>query len=261
MVSSMETLQVERADGIVTVTMNRPARKNAANPTMFRELREVFRAIAGEPERDRVVVVTGAEGNFCSGADLSELGEVEVHALAWMRLVGETCLALHALPVPVIAKVDGVAVGAGANLAFGCDLVVAGEDARFSEIFSRRGLSIDFGGSYVLPRLVGLHRAKELAFFADILSAKEALELGLVNRVVPGTELDAFVEDWARRLAAGPPLALSMTKKLLNAGAGSSIAEAIEAEAVAQSVNLASADTQEAMEAFLAKRDPTFRGR
>jgi enoyl-CoA hydratase/carnithine racemase len=259
----METLQVGRAGGIVTVTMNRPHRKNAASREMFNELRDVFRSISGDPERDRVVVVTGAEGNFCSGADLSAIsdGSVDMHQLHWMRQVGETCLALHALPQPVIAKVEGVAVGAGANLALGSDLIVAAEDARFSEIFSRRGLSIDFGGSYVLPRLVGLHKAKELAFFADIISAKEALELGIVNRVVANAEIDAFVADWAARLAAGPPLALSMTKKLLNAGLHSSIAEAVEAEAQAQTVNFGTADTAEAMAAFVQKRDPEFRGR
>jgi 2-(1,2-epoxy-1,2-dihydrophenyl)acetyl-CoA isomerase len=259
----METLQVERADGIVTVTMNRPHRKNAADRTMFGELREVFRSISGDPERDRVVVVTGAEGNFCSGADLSAVtdGGVDMHQLQWMRQVGEAVIALHALPQPAIAKVEGVAVGAGANLALGCDLIVAAEDARFSEIFARRGLSIDFGGSFVLPRLVGLHKAKELAFFADIIPAKEALDLGIVNRVVANTEIDAFVDDWARRLAAGPPLALSMTKKLLNAGLHASIEQAVEAEGQAQTVNFSTADTAEAMAAFVQKRDPVFRGR
>jgi enoyl-CoA hydratase/carnithine racemase len=261
MVSAMETLQVERADGIVTVTMNRPQRKNAASPKMFDELREVFRSISADPERDRVVIVTGAEGNFCSGADLSTIGEVQMHQLSWMRQVGEACTALHRLPQPVIAKVEGVAVGAGANLALGCDLIVASEDARFSEIFAKRGLSIDFGGSYVLPRLVGLHKAKELAFFADIISAKEALELGIVNRVVANTEIDAFVDDWARRLAAGPPIALSMTKKLLNQGLHVSIEQAVEAEAQAQTVTFGTADTAEALAAFAQKRDPEFRGR
>jgi enoyl-CoA hydratase/carnithine racemase len=261
MVSPMETLQVERAEGIASVTMNRPERKNAINPTMFDELRHVFRDFAADPERDRVVVLTGAGGNFCSGADLSEVGSVRMHRLQWMRQVGAACLALHEIPQPVIAKVEGVAVGAGANLALGCDLIVAAEDARFSEIFARRGLSIDFGGSYVLPRLIGLHKAKELAFFAEIISAKEALEFGIVNRVVPNAHVDAFVDDWARKLAAGPPLALSMTKKLLNAGLHASVATAVEAEAQAQNVNFPTADSVEAMTAFVEKRDPVFRGR
>jgi 2-(1,2-epoxy-1,2-dihydrophenyl)acetyl-CoA isomerase len=178
-----------------------------------------------------------------------------------MRQVGECCAALHALPQPVIAKVVGVAAGAGANLALGCDLIVASDDARFSEIFARRGLSIDFGGSWLLPRLIGLHKAKELAFFADIISAAEAAEIGIVNRVVPRDEIDAFVDGWAARLAAGPPLALSSTKRLLNASFSMTMEQAVEAEAVAQTVNIAADDGVEALAAFIEKRDPTFRGR
>jgi 2-(1,2-epoxy-1,2-dihydrophenyl)acetyl-CoA isomerase len=146
-------------------------------------------------------------------------------------------------------------------MALGCDLIVASDDARFSEIFARRGLTIDFGGSYVLPRLVGVHKAKELALLADIISAQEAEKLGIVNRVVPAAELDAFVDDWAARLAAGPPLALSMTKKLLNDSLAMSLDQALEAEGMAQTVNFGTSDTAEAMAAFLEKRDPKFQGK
>ncbi len=261
MFAAVETLQVERSGGVVTITLDRPERKNAMTPVMFDELRSTFREIRDDPERDRVVVITGAGGAFCSGADLGGLGEIAVHRLHWMRSVGETCAALHGLPQPVIAKVGGVAAGAGANLALGCDLIVAADDARFSEIFAKRGLSLDFGGSYVLPRLVGMHKAKELAFFADIISAQEAERIGIVNRVVPAAELDAFVDDWATRLAAGPPLALSMTKKLLNEGLGMSLDQALENEGMAQTVNFGTADTAEAMAAFLQKREPRFTGK
>lgn len=261
MFTPVETLQIDRADGVVTVTLNRPHRKNAMNPTMFGELREAFRQISANPDADRVVVVTGAGGAFCSGADLSELDQVTIHQLSWMRQVGEAAAALHNLPQPVIAKVVGVAAGAGCNLALGCDLIVASDDARFTEIFAKRGLTIDFGGSYVLPRLIGIHKAKELAFFADIISAKEALDLGIVNRVVPAGDIDAFVDDWARRLAAGPPLALSMTKKLLNQSYSATVEQALENEAQAQTVNFNTADAAEAMAAFAEKRDPAFRGR
>ena len=165
------------------------------------------------------------------------------------------------IPKPVIAKVNGVAVGAGLNLALGCDLIVASEQARFSEIFARRGLTVDFGGSWLLPRMIGVHRAKELAFFADILSAKEAADMGLVNRVVPAGELDAFVTDWANRLAAGPPLALAMTKRLLSNSFSMTMDEALEAEGMAQSVNAGTEDAPEAIRAFLEKREPKFKGR
>jgi 2-(1,2-epoxy-1,2-dihydrophenyl)acetyl-CoA isomerase len=178
-----------------------------------------------------------------------------------MRKVGSVAAALHRLPMPTIAKVRGVAVGAGCNMALGCDLVVASDNARFSEIFARRGLSIDFGGSWVLPRRVGLHRAKELAFFADIIDAAEAERIGLVNRVVPDIELDQFVDDWATRLAAGPPIALALTKQLLDRSTHVTMEDALEAEGMAQSLNITTADTAEAMRAFIEKREPRFEGR
>jgi 2-(1,2-epoxy-1,2-dihydrophenyl)acetyl-CoA isomerase len=255
----METLLVERDGGIVTVTLTRPEKKNAANGVMWDELLAVFTEV-GDAESDRVLVITGAGGAFCSGADLSAPDRLTRNGLARMRHIGSVALALHRLPKPTIAKVDGVAAGAGCNLALGCDLIVASESARFSEIFARRGLSLDFGGSWLLPRLVGLHKAKELAFFADVIDASEAHRLGIVNRVVPAGELDAFVDDWARRLAAGPPMALSMTKTMLNNSLMVSMDQALEDEARAQNVNFSTKDAAEAISAFLEKRDPDFQG-
>jgi enoyl-CoA hydratase/carnithine racemase len=255
----METLHVTRNGGIVTVTLDRAAKKNAFNGVMWDELLSTFREI-GASSTDRVVVITGANGEFCSGADLTGGGS-EQHQLAAMRHVGDVALALHRLPQPTIAKVRGVAVGAGCNLALGCDLVVASENARFSEIFARRGLSLDFGGSWLLPRRVGLHRAKELAFFADIISAAEASAIGLVNRVVPDAELDAFVDDWATRLAAGPPISLAMTKRLLDNAMQVTFEQALDDEGLSQTVNFGTKDTVEAMMAFVQKRTPEFGGR
>ncbi len=254
----METLLVERADGVVTVTMNRPEKKNAANVTMWSELLACFREVSHRAS-DRVLVLTGAGGAFCSGADLTALGSAGDPGSV-MRQLGDVALALHRLPKPTIAKVDGVASGAGCNLALGCDLIVASEEARFSEIFPRRGLSIDFGGSWLLPRLIGLHRAKELALFGEIVSAKEALDMGLVNRVLAATELDNFVNGWARQLAAGPPIALAMTKSLLNQSFGASITQALDDEGRCQVINFSTADTAEALAAFGEKRMPVFRG-
>ena len=260
----METIDVSRADGgIVTITLNRPDKKNAINATMWSELLTTLREIGDKGGEDRVVILTGAGGAFCSGADLS--GGLNVsgrpkNQLFDMRRVTDVCLTLHRLPQPTIAKVGGVAVGAGANLAFGCDLIVASDEARFSEIFARRGLSVDAAGSWLLPRLIGLHKAKELAFFADIISAKEAEAFGLVNRVVPAGELDAFVDDWAAKLAAGPPIALAQTKRLLNNSFQATVEQALEDEGRAQTVNGATADTAEALKAFLEKRTPRFEG-
>lgn len=255
----METLIVERTDGIVNVTMNRPEKKNALSDLMFRELLEVFLEVT-ESNDDRVLVLTGAGGNFSAGADLTSAAPNR-HVLASMRFYGGVGLALHQVPKPTIAKIRGVAVGAGLNLGLGCDLIAASEDARFSEIFARRGLSLDVGGSWLLPRLIGMHRAKELALLADVVPAQEAERIGLVNRVVSDTELDDVVDDWATRLAAGPPIALAQSKRLLNNAFTYGLSEAMDAEGMAQSVNIASEDTREAMLAFFKKRDPTFKGR
>ena len=258
----METIEVSRASGIVTITLNRPAKKNAANAQMWNELLETFRDIASSSD-DRVVVLTGAGGEFCAGADLTGggTGGPDQHQLAQMRHISDVALALHRLPMPTIAKVRGVAVGAGCNMAIGCDLVVASDNARFSEIFARRGLSIDFGGSWVLPRIVGMHRAKELALFADIIDAAEAERIGLVNRVVADAEIDDFVDGWAARLAAGPPIALAMTKRMLDNSMAVTLEQALDDEGVAQSLNFSTADTVEALRAFVEKREPKFEGR
>ncbi len=264
MPDTWETLIVERSDGVATVVLNRPERKNAANGTMLRELQAALDDAAAD-RGVRCLVLTGAGGSFCSGADLSDpsngAGRPGDPFLVQMRACADLALRLHRLPKPTIAKVGGVAAGAGLSLALGCDLVVASTSARFSQIFAKRGLSIDFGASWLLPRLIGLHRAKELAFFADILTADEAASFGLVNRVVPDDELDAFVDDWARRLADGPTLALSMTKSLLNHSMAVSMDQALEDEARAQSANLATRDTREALSAFAERRPPVFEGR
>ncbi|MEY2554598.1 MAG: hypothetical protein QOC57_2458 [Ilumatobacteraceae bacterium] len=258
----METIEVTRSSGIVTVTLNRPAKKNAANSQMWGELLETFGDI-GSSGRDRVMVLTGAGGDFCAGADLSGdgTGVAGRHHLAQMRHVGDVALTLHRLPIPAIAKVRGVAVGAGCNMALCCDLVVASDNARFSQIFARRGLSLDFGGSWLLPRIIGMQHAKELALFADIIDANEASRMGLVNRVLPDADLDGFVDEWALRLAAGPPIALAMTKRMLDNSVQVTFEQALDDEGVAQTVNFATADTAEAMKAFLEKRDPKFEGR
>jgi 2-(1,2-epoxy-1,2-dihydrophenyl)acetyl-CoA isomerase len=264
MPTEFETIIVARNEGVVTVTMNRPARKNAANGTMWNELLAVFAEVTAD-RHDRVMILTGAGDAFCSGADLGDASDVAGLPgdpyLVQMRALGEVALALHRIPKPTIAKVGGVAVGAGMSMALGCDLVVASDTARFSQIFSKRGLSIDFGASWLLPRFIGMHRAKELAFFADIIDANQAEEFGIVNRVVPAGDLNKFVDDWAARLALGPPLALSMTKTLLNNSFAVSMDQALEDEARSQSVNFASADTAEAIAAFIQKREPHFDGR
>lgn len=255
-----ETLIVDEVDRVVTITMNRPRRKNAANSVMWEELSEVVRALHSADEV-RAVVLTGAGGDFCSGADVSGEETRSRHMLHSMRHIGDLCLSLQRLAQPTVAKVRGVAAGAGLNMALACDLVIAAEGARFSEIFARRGLVVDFGGSWLLPRLVGMHRAKELVLLADIIDAAEADRIGLVNRVVPEAELDATVDSIAARLAAGPPIALAMSKRLLNNSFDVTLEQALDDEGLAQTVTFTTEDVAEAMSAFIDKRDPVFRGR
>ncbi|HJR25466.1 MAG TPA: enoyl-CoA hydratase [Acidimicrobiales bacterium] len=262
----METLQVERSGGIVTVTFDRPEKKNAINDTGWEELRKVAQDLKDDPSV-RCVVLTGAGGDFCSGADVSggsaeaDRGPGDRQQLARMQYIHDVCNRLHDLPMPTIAKVHGVAAGVGLNIALGCDLIVASDEARFSEIFVKRGLSLDGGGSWLLPRLIGLHRAKELALFGDVIDAQEAERLGLVNRVVPAAELDKVVDEWAARLAAGPPIALAMTKRLLNRSFEQSFEQALDDESRTQTVNFHTKDTREALTAFVQKREPKFEGR
>ena len=257
---ALETLLVDRADGIVTVTMNRPEKKNAANGQMWDELLLTFREIAASTE-DRVVVLTGAGGAFCSGADVSGMGGRDTHGLANMRHISDVALALYRLPQPTIAKVRGVATGAGMNMALLCDLIVASDTARFSEIFARRGLTIDFGGSWALPRRIGLHRAKELTLLTDIIDAAEADRIGLVNRVVPHDELLDRVRELAGRLAKGAPTPLALIKESLNRGFNSSLEDALAFEGQAQAMCFGTEDIAEAMAAFAEKREPNFTGR
>ena len=264
MIDGTEELLVEREGDIVTLTLNRPKVMNAMTSKMFADFGEICRQVNADSSI-RVLVIDGAGGNFCSGADVGAqaaraTGEEPSVPLRNLRMIKSSALALHEIQHPVIAMVHGVAAGAGLNLALGCDLVYAADTARFSEIFARRGLTIDFGGSWVLPRRVGLHRAKELALLAEVIDAVEADRIGLVNRVVPENELDAYVNDVAERIAAGPPLALSMSKALLNNGAQTSMSQALEAEGQAQSTNFATNDVREAGQAWLEKRSAKFTG-
>lgn len=244
-------------DGVRTLTLNRPHRKNAIDPELWTALREALTA-AGDDRGVRALVVTGAGGAFSSGADIANPGDA--HPLYKLRALTDVATLLHELPVPTIAKVTGVAVGAGWNLALGCDLVVATPESTFSQIFTRRGLSLDLGGSWLLPKLVGLQQAKRLALLAETIDAAEAHALNLVTWVVPAPEIDAFVVGLGLRLAAGPVIALAQTKALLNEGAGRTLRDALAGEARAQAMNFATADAAEAYAAFAEKRAPQFTG-
>jgi len=255
------TVVIERQGGIVTVTLNKPERRNALDIPMWQAMTALFEEIRGAvsaADGDRVLVLTGAGTSFCAGGDLSggqEPGSGGESALeAMRRTVNDFCLGLFHLPIPTIAAVEGAAAGAGANLAFACDLVVAGDSARFSEIFIRRALPVDSGGSWLLPRLVGLQKAKELAFFGDWVGAADAAALGLVGRVVPEGRALESAQEWAVRLAKAPRTALRHSKQNLNAAFEIDLQASLDQEALSIFECTQAPEFAEAVAALFAKQ-------
>ena len=265
-VSPHPNVVVEGEGHVVTVTIDRPESKNGCTGDMWVGLGSVFQELryAGA----RAVVLTGAGGEFCSGADLTGAGEASAgeggpqgSMLDGMRVLADVVLQIHSCPVPVVAKVDGLCVGAGLGLALAADLTWCSDRARFSAIFARRGISLDFGTSWLLRQRLPVHKAKELALTTRIVSGQEAYDLGLVNAVVAADALDGAVAEVVDTIAGGPPIALSLTKRELDNASSSSLAHALESEAVAQSVNVQTDDMREALTAWIERRPPTFTGR
>ena len=255
-------LLVSQADGVLSITLNRPGAANAITADM----REGIIAALGDAAADHAVraVLLGANGrHFCSGADVGALGGAK-HVGDGMRRIqnGAQRLisAVFDCPKPVVARVQGAAAGRGAHIAFACDMVVACPEANFIEVFVKRGLTVDAGGAWLLPRLVGLQKAKELIYFGDKVPAAEARELGLINRVVPAEELDAAALALATRLAAGPTIALGFAKRQLNRAFESDRASALLIEAMAQEMNGGASDSTEGVKAFIERREPDFKG-
>jgi 2-(1,2-epoxy-1,2-dihydrophenyl)acetyl-CoA isomerase len=255
-----ETIRYGIADGVATLTLNRPDSLNALNATMRRELLAALKA-AGKDEAVRAVVITGEGRGFCSGADLRG-GEGERQFRTVLTTEYNPLIrAIRDLPKPVIAAVNGVAAGAGVSLALACDLVYAAEEARFIQAFVRIGLVPDSGSTRTLVRALGRHRATELIFSGEPLPASAAHEVGLVNRVVPGAELASTAAEAARTLAAGPTRALSYAKRLINAAEDASLDESLSLEADLQELAGRTQDHAEGVAAFGEKREPRFVGR
>jgi 2-(1,2-epoxy-1,2-dihydrophenyl)acetyl-CoA isomerase len=253
-----------RDDGLVrTLTIDNPGRRNAIPHQGWVTLAD---HLADFDDSDcRVLVITGAGDDFCSGADLGEdlaaAAGTAASRFVWMQDVERAARALHEVGKPTLAAVDGVAVGAGMNLALACDLVIATDRVRFSEIFVRRGLTVDFGGTWLLPRLVGPARAKELALTGRMIGAEEARALGLVAEVVSAERLGERAAEVAAELAAGAPVAQRFIKAGMNRAFEMSFDQALTFESQAQAVCLSSEDVIEGIGAFLEKRFPDFRGR
>jgi 2-(1,2-epoxy-1,2-dihydrophenyl)acetyl-CoA isomerase len=266
-----EQLQARHDDGVLWLTLNRPEAANAITPDQRDRLIDLL-AEASALVEVRAVVIGSTGKHFCTGADLraSRPGPARPEG-APDRVAGDIARMLRDgaqrmvgavldCEKPVIGAINGTAAGIGAHLALACDLVVAAEGARFIEVFVRRGLVPDGGGAWLLPRLIGLQKAKELMFFGDDLSAADAAGLGLVNRVVPADGLDAAVAEWAKRLAGGPTRSIGLTKRLLNRSLDSDRVTAFAEEAVAQELNMGTQDANEGVAAFVERRDPVYRG-
>lgn len=262
-----EAIIYEKKDGIATITLNRPDRLNAIGGTMSQDLVQALEE-ANSDEEVRVLIITGAGKGFCSGADLTTLGSTA--AAVGRGLVAKSPAAggissytiqIQNFEKPTIAAVNGSAVGAGLSIALACDIRIASDRARFSQIFIRRGLVPDTGSTYLLPRVVGMARACEMVFTGDILDAEQAKDYGLVSRVVPHDELMPETRELAARIAAGPPIAMKLAKRALYRGATSDLASAHEFEGYMQGICFGTEDFKEGMAAFAEKREPEFKGR
>jgi 2-(1,2-epoxy-1,2-dihydrophenyl)acetyl-CoA isomerase len=256
----------ELEDGLLTVVMNRPDRRNALNSELCSQLFEVLQRAARASEV-RAVLLRGAGGTFCVGGDVKAMAQAEaadpgVHqAIAGLRARMEASRLLHEMPKPTIAAIAGAAAGAGLALALACDLRIAGESAKITTAFSKVGLSGDFGGTYFLTQLIGSARARELYLTSPILTARQAHEIGLVTRVVADDQIDAAGAALARELASGPTVTYGHIKANLNLAEHAGLGECLDSEAWRHMACMSTADHREAATAFVEKRPPRFRGK
>ena len=261
-----ECLIYEVKDSIATLTLNRPDRLNALGGSLRDDLHDAITRSAADPEV-RVMIITGSGKGFCSGGDVKAMSEAKdgrrerplMEKIAPGR--DRTLLAMRDAPQPIIAAVNGAAAGAGMNLALGCDIRLASTAAKFSQAFVKRGLHPDWGGTYFLPRVVGMAKAAELIFTGAVIDATEALRLGIVSQVLAPEELLPAAHTLARAIAAGPPIAIRLAKRGLYRNAESDLRTALEYETFAQNTCFETEDATEGIKAFVEKRTPHFKGR
>ena len=263
---SYECLIYEVKDHVATLTLNRPDRLNALGGSLRDDLHDAITRSAADPEV-RVMIVTGSGKGFCSGGDVKAMSEAKdgrrerplMEKIAPGR--DRTLLAMRDAPQPIIAAVNGAAAGAGMNLALGCDIRLASTAAKFSQAFVKRGLHPDWGGTYFLPRVVGMAKACELIFTGAVIDAAEALRLGIVSQVLPPEELLPAAQALARAIADGPPIAIRLAKRAIYHSLECDLRQALEFETYAQNICFETEDAGEGISAFVQKRPPAFRGR
>lgn len=263
---SWETILLEKKEGIGVLTLNRPERMNALNEKMAAELSQVLQE-ANLDEEVRVLVVTGAGKAFCTGADVGGMSAEErkprgaEEIRRGFRNIQGIILGLHRLEKPIIAMVNGAAVGGGFDLACACDIRTGSEKARFMVAFTRIGLFPGWGGTWLYPRIIGLPKAAEMLFTGDFLEAKEAERLGLLNKLFPAEELEKETMDLARRIAKGPPIAIRLAKMQLYKGLEMDLETALQVAAACETITLTSEDHKEGVAAFREKRPPQYKGK
>ncbi len=260
--SQSNKLLVTLENGVKRITFNRPDRRNAADTETLGLLRSAIEQSIDD--ESKVIILSGTGEAFCAGADLQVSDGHDIKTIdvteELRASTNKTVLAMRALNKPIIARVHGAAAGVGCNYALACDMIFASEEAKFGQVFVKIGLAPDGGGTYFLPHTIGYAKAFELLATGDIISAKEAFSLGLINRVVPFAELDSLVNGMADRLAASPSVALAMIKQGLQYGQQHDLAAALDNEAVNQGNCFRSKDFAEGVNAFLEKRKPNFQG-
>ncbi|HEY4163176.1 MAG TPA: enoyl-CoA hydratase-related protein [Dongiaceae bacterium] len=260
---SESSILLERNGAIRHITLNRPDKLNSFTRDMLSELGDALSGIAGDDEA-RAVVITGAGRAFCAGQDLREAGAIEDGAAVRAvveRLYNPMIRQIRALPIPVLAAVNGIAAGAGASLAIACDLVIATETASFIQAFAKIGLVPDAGASYFVPRLIGHARALGLALLAEPIDARTAEHWGLIWKAVPDAEFHAVVKSTSERLAGLPSAAIALMKQAIGAGEHNSLEQQLALEAELQAQAAETEDFREGVTAFLEKRNPRFIGR
>lgn len=257
-----ETVRLEERNGVATLTLNRPQALNALNPQLVDELKQAIARLR-EAESVRAVVLTGSGRAFCVGGDVKMVRAwtQPTEMRNWVEYCGRTLLELLQLPKPTIAAVNGLAVGAGCNLALVCDWVVASEEAKFSQIFIQLGLVPDMGGTYFLSRLVGMARAKRLVFTGEMLDARTAADWGLITEVVRKDRFSHRIGEVAAQLVSAPTHALVLAKQLMLRALALPLETALEAEGAAEAELFATQDYHEGLSALAQKRKPVFRGR